>query len=43
MSDKKYKGRIIKGVGGFYYVDTAEYASEDGSENINRHRLSAIL
>lgn len=30
MSDKNYKGRIIKGVGGFYFVDTAEYASEYG-------------
>lgn len=30
MSDEKYKGRIIKGVGGFYYVDTAEYANGDG-------------
>ena len=34
MSDKKYKGRIIKGVGGFYYVDTAEYASEGGENAV---------
>lgn len=33
MSDKKYTGRIIKGIGGFYYVDTAEYASADSGES----------